>query len=47
MSPHSTALLQAWTGPLESPPLAALPIDAFEPAFEEAFRAHRREVTRA
>jgi hypothetical protein len=44
MSPTAAALLDTWTGPLESPPLADLPIEAFEPAFEAAFGQHLREI---
>jgi peptidyl-dipeptidase Dcp len=40
------AVLDAWTGPLQSPPLGELRIDDFEAAFEAAFDLNLREIRR-
>ncbi len=37
-------VLDAWTGPLESPPLGQVVTDDFEPAFEAAFPLHLAEI---
>src|SRR4051794_485521 len=45
MSPTRPApVLDAWTGPLESPPLGRLRIPDFEPAFAAAFPLHLAEI---
>jgi peptidyl-dipeptidase Dcp len=37
-------LLAAWSGPFDTPPMAAVTPDHFRPAFAEALSAHDREV---
>jgi peptidyl-dipeptidase Dcp len=46
MSPtrSTAAALQAWTGPLQSPPLGQQRSADFEPAFEAAFHLHLQEI---
>ncbi|MET0292444.1 MAG: M3 family metallopeptidase [Steroidobacteraceae bacterium] len=43
-STRSAAVLDNWTGPLESPPLGRIRTNEFEPAFETAFRLHLDEI---